>query len=82
MRKRLGRIFLAVSLLLAVLAVLGGIVNGETPAGFWLGASWIAIVLLFNVWVGSQRSKKICPQCAENVLSAANVCRHCGYRFG
>lgn len=24
---------------------------------------------------------KTCPECAETVLSAANVCKHCGHRF-
>jgi len=24
---------------------------------------------------------KICPDCAESVLPAARVCKHCGYRF-
>jgi len=27
------------------------------------------------------RTKKTCPDCAESVLAAANVCKHCGYRF-
>ncbi|NVP58065.1 zinc ribbon domain-containing protein [Mycoplana rhizolycopersici] len=24
---------------------------------------------------------KACPECAETVLLAANVCKHCGHRF-
>ena len=27
------------------------------------------------------RATKICPDCAESVLSDARVCKHCGYRF-
>ena len=81
MKKRLARILLVASLLFAVLAILGGILNGETPAGFWVGTIWIAAVMTFNVWAGARRPRKKCPQCAEGVLSAANVCRHCGYRF-
>ena len=26
-------------------------------------------------------AQKVCPDCAEAVQPAANVCRHCGYRF-
>ena len=26
-------------------------------------------------------NKKACPDCAETVLEAAKVCKHCGYRF-
>lgn len=25
---------------------------------------------------------KACPDCAEQVQTAAKVCRHCGHRFG
>lgn len=28
-----------------------------------------------------QRIEKTCPDCAETVLEAANVCRFCGHRF-
>lgn len=28
-----------------------------------------------------RRVEKTCPDCAENVLEAANVCRFCGHRF-
>jgi hypothetical protein len=27
------------------------------------------------------RDEKQCPDCAETVLAAARVCKHCGYRF-
>lgn len=27
------------------------------------------------------RQQKQCPDCAESVLAAAQVCKHCGYRF-
>jgi len=31
---------------------------------------------------GADRELKTCPECAENVLERARVCKHCGYRFG
>ena len=30
---------------------------------------------------GASAATKTCPDCAETVLAAANVCKHCGYRF-
>jgi hypothetical protein len=30
---------------------------------------------------GLSRSKKTCPECAEQVQKAARVCRFCGHRF-
>jgi hypothetical protein len=30
---------------------------------------------------GLSRSKKTCPECAEQVQQAARVCRFCGHRF-
>ena len=29
----------------------------------------------------AERKIKRCPDCAETVLYAANVCKHCGHRF-
>jgi Uncharacterised protein family UPF0547 len=78
---RLARIVLVASLVIAVLMLLGGVLNHETPPAFWVALAWVLIVVVFNAWIGGRRPRKQCPDCSETVLSAANVCRHCGYRF-
>ena len=40
-----------------------------------------AIIFFVNRLVDAGERRKVCPDCAERVLSAANVCRFCGYRF-
>jgi len=58
---------------------------------------WFILGLLFSVFAvlvvlvlpsknrptsyGPRDRTKDCPDCAEEVLAAANVCKHCGYRF-
>jgi uncharacterized protein UPF0547 len=81
MASRIGRILLVASLVIAGLMLLGGALNHETPPAFWVALAWVLIVVVFNVWIGGRRPRKRCPQCAENVLGAANVCRHCGHQF-
>jgi hypothetical protein len=61
--------------------ILGGVLNQEAPPAFWVAAVWIVSVVALNVWIGARRPRKTCPQCAESVLAAAVVCRHCGYSF-
>jgi len=31
--------------------------------------------------VNSSEERQRCPECAETILAAARVCKHCGYRF-
>jgi hypothetical protein len=50
----------------ACVAMLGGFIMRQSPSG---EAAAPAPVL------------KVCPDCAETVQAAANVCKHCGYRF-
>lgn len=30
---------------------------------------------------GRRRTLKRCPECAEDVMAEAHVCKHCGHRF-
>jgi protein-S-isoprenylcysteine O-methyltransferase Ste14 len=56
----------------------------ETPLQ-WIGIAAIAgsVVLVLSFWKESYEDRhKTCPDCAEIVKRQANVCRHCGYRFG
>lgn len=32
--------------------------------------------------VAEEAEEKVCPQCAEKVKAAAQVCRYCGHKFG
>lgn len=36
---------------------------------------------VFDTYQGRDRRTKTCPDCAETVLAAARVCKHCGHRF-
>ena len=78
---RTARILLVTSLVIAGLLVLGGILNSETHPAFWSAIAWIALVIAFNASIGARRQRKTCPQCAQAVLVAATVCRHCGSHF-
>jgi ribosomal protein L32 len=50
----------------AGVAMLGGFIMRQSPSG---DAATPPAAL------------KTCPDCAETVRAAANVCKHCGYRF-
>lgn len=36
---------------------------------------------VFDSYRGAERRTKTCPDCAETVLAAARVCKHCGHEF-
>lgn len=46
-----------------------------------IGGSILAGRTIPSYDTGPQRRTKTCPDCAETVLEAANVCKHCGHRF-
>lgn len=55
-------------------------------SGLWflLGAliGPFAAIIVALVPAAPSGGTKLCPQCAEEVRAAANVCRYCQYRFG
>lgn len=44
-------------------------------AGYMLGGGSV------SSYQGANRRTKVCPDCAETVLDAARICKHCGHRF-
>jgi hypothetical protein len=54
--------------------------------GFYQATGIAVFLAVGGLWAFgallSYRAKhKTCPDCAETVLSAAGVCRHCGFRW-
>lgn len=48
----------------------------------FIGIAFVVGVGLYHDWQKSQLPPmKRCPDCANEVLAAANVCQHCSYRF-
>jgi hypothetical protein len=74
------------------LAALGNTLTATPGPGVYLvlaggGIGLIGTGMTIGKWgpVGVPlyaRSTKQCPECAERVLEDANVCKHCGHRFG
>ena len=67
------------------------VVNGSPAVGLYaagaagLVAAFAGLILAGHVadsYQGAQRETKTCPDCAETVLAAARVCKHCGHEFG
>ncbi|MGN6275144.1 MAG: zinc ribbon domain-containing protein [Solirubrobacterales bacterium] len=65
-------------------------VNGSPAVGIY-AAGAAGILAMFAGFIlagnsvssyqGVERRTKACPDCAETVLEAARVCKHCGHRF-
>ena len=76
-----GRVFLGIIALLFALAMAFTVPYGAI--GLWL-------VMIIDGFLCAERynrkledaiPKKRCPQCAEEILYAAKVCKHCGFNF-
>lgn len=66
------------------------VVDGSPAVGLYAAgaagglAMFAGLVLaghVFSSYEGVQRKTKTCPDCAETVLAAARVCKHCGHEF-
>jgi hypothetical protein len=77
---RAGWTFWKVARTIIVFFALVEVIAGST-AGKIAGAVLLVAIFLSYVASGARQPRKRCPQCAENVLAAAQVCKHCGYRF-
>jgi hypothetical protein len=70
----------------------GSITDTGTPAVGIYAAGAAGVMAMMAGWVlaghsmssfetSTDRRTKNCPECAETVLAAARVCKHCGHRF-
>jgi len=73
---------------LGIALYVAGVGGALTIAGGWLmlrhspaNEPVPAAAAAGTVAVEGAVETKLCPDCAETVLAAANVCKHCGYRF-
>ena len=68
-----------------VVPTVGGIVasNKSRCVLCWVIACFLfpLMVLVVLALPKVELASKTCPACAETVLAAAKVCKHCGYRF-
>jgi ribosomal protein L40E len=77
-----GLVLILVGIALVVVNPIIGLIPGVI-----LAVVGLVILVLSTVAKGagavlSIASTKTCPDCRSKIPSAANVCRHCGYRFG
>jgi len=57
--------------------------EGSGSQRYWNGQAWDPVPqgsVTTSTQVAHAATKK-CPDCAETILAAAKVCKHCGYRF-
>jgi Uncharacterised protein family UPF0547 len=66
------------------------VVHGSPAIGIYasgaagLIAMFAGLILaghVFDSYKGAERLTKSCPDCAETVMAAARVCKHCGHQF-
>lgn len=76
----------------AIAAMIAGNKGGNGGLGFVVGFLLGPFGIIAALFMGSEAGKvekqvssgrmKACPRCAEAVLPAAHVCKHCGHEFG
>jgi len=60
--------------------------EGSSSQRFWNGREWgdlppRPVPQVADAGAAAQGPTRKCPDCAETILAAAKVCKHCGYRF-
>ena len=74
-----------VSLGTLVMTMVGFVVIGALASSTYIGAFAFALGALtplgYAAYRKDKREHKTCPDCAERIKTAANVCRYCGHRF-
>lgn len=83
--------FVLLWIVIAVITSIIAVAKGRSFIGWFLIGflfslfALVLVIVLPSNWKSRPRRRgqktKTCPDCAEEILEAANVCKHCGLRF-
>jgi len=54
----------------------------ESFAAWWIYGTLLFIIALIHSLLKQSGGAGVCPDCKESIHLSANVCKHCGARFG